>query len=70
MSLFLSPDELRDLTGYRVRKLQAKWLADRGWRHEVDRLGFPKVLRAEMERRMLGGSKPKKERELNLKDAA
>lgn len=67
--MFLSPDELRDLTGYKMRAGQRRWLTDHGWKFEVNRLGFPKVLRAELERRMLGAGQ-KKERELNLKALA
>lgn len=68
--MFLSPDELKDLTGYKLRACQRRWLADHGWKFEVDRRGFPKVLRAELERRMLGGPDTKKVRELNLKALA
>jgi hypothetical protein len=68
--LFVSPRELVDLTGYKQKKLQCEWLVDHGWKHEVDRLGFPKVLRAELERRMLGAGTSKKERELDLKALA
>lgn len=66
MSTFLLPAELAELTGYKTRARQRRWLEDRGWKHEVDRLGFPKVLRAEMDRRMIGGPSKSKDREVNL----
>lgn len=41
--MLLTTDELHDLTGYKVAKLQIKWLRDRGWRFELNRLGQPRV---------------------------
>lgn len=51
-SLFLSPDDLRDLTDTPVKSLQMRWLDDHGWVYTKSRMGNPKVLRAYMERRM------------------
>lgn len=64
--MLLTPKELHDLTGYARRSAQLRWLTDHGWKFEVDRYGVPKVLRAEMERKMLGTTQPRT-RELNLK---
>lgn len=52
MSLFLTPAELRDLTGRKAHRLQLAWLRDHDWPHEVDAAGRPRVLRAEFERRL------------------
>ncbi len=68
MSLFLSRDELQELTGYRQAAAQMRWLTDRGWRFEVGGDGRPKVARAEQERRMLGSRTRTKE--LNLAKVA
>lgn len=65
-TLFVSPAEVEELTGYKTRARQRHWLVEHGWKHEVDRRGFPKVLRAELERRMLGSPSKPKERELNI----
>lgn len=53
--LFLSPEELKELTGYVYASRQKSWLKDRGWKFETDNLGRPKVLRAHMENQ-LGGA--------------
>jgi hypothetical protein len=55
--MFLSPDELLELTDYRRAADQIRWLTDHGWKFEVGATGRPKVLRAEAERRMLSGGK-------------
>ena len=53
-SLFLTTDELAELTGYRVAKYQREWLRNRGWRFETNAAGAPRVARAYLERRMVG----------------
>lgn len=68
MSLFLSRDELHELTGYTQAAAQFRWLTSRGWKHEVGADGRPRIMRAEMERHLLG-SKPRT-RELNLAKVA
>jgi hypothetical protein len=52
--MFLTPDELHTLTGYRRAADQRRWLQDRGWVFEGD--GHPVVLRAYAESRL--GGKP------------
>lgn len=52
MSLFLSPDDLRELTDTPVKALQMKWLDDHSWVYTKSRMGNPKVLRAYMEQRL------------------
>lgn len=54
MKLFLDVDELHELTGYVTSCRQIEWLRRRGWRHEVNSAGRPKVARAYFERRMVG----------------
>jgi hypothetical protein len=61
----LSPDELVEITEYRRRADQRRWLDDHGWKYEVGRTGRPKVLRAERDRHMLGGG-TRKLKTLNL----
>lgn len=50
MTDLLSPDELQDLTGYRRKAYQVRWL--RAWSvpFMVDRWNRPRVLRSEVER--------------------
>ena len=57
--MLLSPEELLELTDYRRAADQIRWLTDHGWKFEVGATGRPKVLRAEAERRMLSGGKPR-----------
>lgn len=52
--LFLTAEELHELTGYQVAKYQVAWLRARGWRFEQNAAGAPIVARAYMERRMVG----------------
>lgn len=52
MSLFLTADDLFDLTDTKVRHLQMQWLDNHGWTYTKSRMGNPKVLRAYMEQRL------------------
>ena len=44
--LFLSSDELRDLTDLKIAKAQMKWLDKNNYPYEVSASGKPKVLRS------------------------
>lgn len=66
--MFLTRDELIELTGYRQAAAQIRWFVDHGWRHVVGADGRPRVMRAESERHLLG-SKPRG-KELNLSKVA
>lgn len=44
--MFLTPDDLRILTGYRIPAYQIRWLTRNGIRHWVNRAGRPVVPRA------------------------
>jgi hypothetical protein len=50
--MFLTDDELQELTGYKLPSAQRRWLRERGWRHEVNRVGRPRVARAYCEARL------------------
>jgi hypothetical protein len=52
MGLFLTSDQLEDLTDAKRRDLQIAWLEKNGWEFEISRLGNPEVLLAYMEKRM------------------
>jgi hypothetical protein len=52
--LFLDPNELHELTGYRRAHEQKRWLAARRWKFEENAAGQPRVARAYLERRMVG----------------
>lgn len=51
--LFLNRDELRELTGRRQRLKMIAWLTTSGYRFEVAADGWPRVLRAALEARLL-----------------
>jgi len=51
--MFLTADELAELTGYRLHAYQRRWLAAHGWKFEVAATGRPVVLRAHAESRLL-----------------
>jgi hypothetical protein len=44
--LFLSSEELRDLTDLKIAKAQMKWLDKNNYPYEVSASGKPKVLRS------------------------
>lgn len=55
MDLYLTPDELMALTGYKTRNGATRWLARNGWPYaEPARNGWPRVLRAYHDDRMYG----------------
>lgn len=56
--MFLTDDELRELTGYVSAAGFARWLDARGWRYEKSRAGKVIVSRAHAEA-MMGGQAPK-----------
>ena len=43
--MFLTEEELKDLTGYQRPKAIMRWLKEHGYRFEVSAYGWPKVLR-------------------------
>lgn len=51
--MFLSPEELRQLTGGAIRRRQIEWLRRERWRFVLDLEGRPRVDRRYYERRML-----------------
>ena len=53
MSMFLTQDELAELTGLTQHAAQRRWLDQFGWIYEVDRNGRPKVAHKYLERRMV-----------------
>lgn len=42
--MFLSEKEIQELTGYKTKKCQAKWLRNNGFKYVLDRWGKPKVM--------------------------
>ena len=50
--LFLTRDELTDLTGFKARHCQARWLARNRWRFVLTRRKEPKVARDHFNDRM------------------
>lgn len=58
-SMFLTDDELHQLTGRKQPLLQIEWLRDRGWQFEVNERSRPVVLAAYAIKR-LGGGEPQR----------
>ena len=50
--MFLTNEEIVALTGYRRYSAQLRWLADHGYRFEVNALGRPVVLASSVEHRL------------------
>lgn len=53
--MFLSDDELQELTGYKRPADQRRWLLDNGFIFAVGARGRPKVARKEALRHLVGG---------------
>jgi len=53
MSLFLSRDELIEFSACQQRRKVIAWLTEAGYRFEIAADGWPKVLRAAVEARLL-----------------
>jgi len=53
--VFLTADEIHDLTGFVRHGKQIAWLRRHGWRFTVTGLGTPTVALAEFNRHMVGG---------------
>jgi hypothetical protein len=51
--LLLTPEDVQDITGFKLNRLQVDWLSRKGWRFEVNAIGRPVVARKYAEK-MLG----------------
>lgn len=60
MSLFLSRDEMRELSGRHQRGKVADWLRSNGYRFDLAADGWPKVLRAAVEARLMPAARQRK----------
>lgn len=60
MSLFLSRDELMDLTGRKIRSKVIAWLTENGYKYDVAADGWPKVLHAAVEARLMPSASKRK----------
>ena len=58
--LFLSQEELTELTGRKRKASQIRWLQEHGYLYEVDANGKPKVLTAHVLRKLGGEVECKK----------
>jgi hypothetical protein len=58
--MFLTPDEIRELTGYQRHADQRAWLTRHGWKFEENAAGRPIVLRYYAEQRLGDDQKSKK----------
>jgi hypothetical protein len=66
--MFLTRDEIAELTGYKRPSAQIRWFKAHGWPFEISSLGEPKILRAVVLAR-LGGSSQNDEPTLRLRNA-
>lgn len=53
MSLFLTRDDLTEMSGRKQRGKIAEWLAGNGYKFEVAADGWPKVLRAAVDAKLM-----------------
>lgn len=51
--LLLTADEIHEITGFKLNRLQVDWLHRKGWRFEINGIGRPVVARKYAEK-MLG----------------
>jgi len=59
--MFLTDNELRQLTGLQRPSAQIRWLQDNGWKFTVNALGDPVVAIAEASRKLVGGDTKKRD---------
>ena len=52
--MFLSADDLAELTGFVRPSAQIRWLTENGWYYAVDAYGRPRVALAEFNRHLVG----------------
>lgn len=66
--MFLTKEEVQELTGYKTQAKQCMWLTNHGWKFEVSAIGRPVVLRRYAEERLSDApaTKPAWEPKLNL----
>lgn len=64
--IFLTKEELRQLTGYARPMAQLRWIRDRGYLHEIDAKGRPVLMRDHVSVR-LGGTLTATTREPRLR---
>ena len=57
MSIFMSPRELEELTGYKLASYQRDWLKANNYRFEMRRNGTPALLRREVEHHLLSDAR-------------
>lgn len=50
--MFLTPEEIEQLTGYLIHAKQIEWLRNRAWKFEISRTGRPIVLRSYAESKL------------------
>ena len=54
--MFLSKDQVKELTGYQFPRNQIRWLRANGYAHAIARNGRPIVMIAEVEQKLLSSS--------------
>lgn len=64
--MFLTPDELAELTDRKFQSGQVQWLREHGVPYVLSAIGRPKVLREEVEKRLLSKPRRKVERGARL----
>ncbi|MDF0379370.1 DUF4224 domain-containing protein [Methylophilus sp. YYY-1] len=50
--MFLTSDEIQELTGFKATHKQCEWLSNHGYPFDTTRSGRPKVLRSYIEQRL------------------
>lgn len=54
----LTPEEVQEITGFKLARLQVDWLHRKGWRFEVNGIGRPVVARKYAEKMLGCGDEP------------
>ena len=62
-TMFLTRDEIQELTGYKIPSKQIKWLRDEGFIFKVACDGRPRVLHSEVLAKMCSTSVIRKEKQ-------
>ena len=64
--MFLTSEDLKELTGYEHNQRQIGWLKAHGWRYEQSRTGRPVVLEKHAEEMLMLGKQQRQAPKMNL----
>lgn len=65
--MFLTRDQVAELSDFKQARAQIRWLQKHGYRFEIGASGYPKVLRSEIESRLRNTSEVRKSKDRQIR---